>query len=74
MISPSPVTSPSRSTSVIFTARIPSAHHIFSTSTSTVCAPAGTFCFSMPTMVPVSLPGWFAAVGDTATSIRSPRI
>ena len=25
-------------------------------------------------MTPVSLPGWFAAVGLTATSMRSPRI
>ncbi len=36
--------------------------------------PAGTFCFSTPTMVPVSLPGWLAAVALMATSTRSPRI
>ena len=60
--------------SVSLTARIPSAHHMFSTSASTVLVPDGTFCFSTPTMVPVSLPGWLAAVADTATSTRSPRI
>ena len=59
--------------SLNLTARIPSAHHMLSTSASTVVCPAGTFCFSTPTMVPVSLPGWLAAVGLTATSTRSPR-
>jgi len=55
-------------------ARTPSAHHMFRTSTSVVVWPAATFCFSTPTMVPVSLPGWLAAVALTCTSMRSPRI
>ena len=62
-------------TSFSFTARIPSAHHRFSTATGTAgwFGPPATTCGSMPTIEPTSLPGWFAAVGVVVTSIRSPR-
>jgi hypothetical protein len=62
-------------TSVSFTARIPSAHHRFNTATGTAgwFGPPGAACVSMPTIDPVSLPGWFAAVGVVVTSTRSPR-
>src|SRR5581483_11548597 len=60
-------------TSDSLTARSPSAHHRLSTGTSTAASlPAGACCVSTPTTLPVSFPGWLAAVGERVTSTGWP--